>query len=284
MRSKGSGVVLRWAIALAALGVEACTYDFDGPMLLSGYRVVGIEASPPEVTPDDTVTLRVHDYYEGHEAMHYRWRLCLNSWGAADDYRCQDDVLDISEELAISDDASEVVLDLGPTGLNLRERLDELGKVTGPDGEARSLKQGFEVWFQLRSGPDSSSRCSDCEPIVTQKRLRVRDDSSQSPNQNPVIDEFSITGTKRRGGTLRLKVNTDSPETYRDPDSGERLQEEYLYSWYTSAGTTEPSRSFGSTKQSELQLPNRAQSLEVLVTVRDGRGGLAVSRQSLNIE
>ena len=55
-------------------------------------------------------------------------------------------------------------------------------------------------------------------------------------NQNPVIRSFDVIGDVEPGATVTLRIATDAPEVYVDVDTGERLEEEFLYTWYTSGG------------------------------------------------
>lgn len=272
-QTHGAWWTLLYGVTFAAV-TPACGSDFDSQMTLSGYRVVGVEATPPEVSPDDTLVLRVHEFNDGDEAAEHKWTLCLYSIGAIGDYECASPEL----EYAVGDDA-EVTLDLGPDGLDLRRVLTELPTYPTEDGIPRSLDDGFSVWVKLRSGPD----CRDCRSIDTVKRLTLSDRPEQTRNHNPVIDEFAVATTARRGATVTLSVDVDEPEPYVD-STGRATREEYLYTWYTSNGKAKPTRSFGDGKQTELELPPDSTTVEVVVTVRDERGGLAVARRTIDVE
>jgi hypothetical protein len=278
-RGRGNGRGLRpaaplaWGLVLGTL-TAGCGSDFESQMTLSGYRVVGIEGAPPEVSLDESVELRVHESYDGDEAVEYEWTLCLYSVGAIDDYECASPDL----EYALGTTA-EIAVDLGPAGLDLRAVLADLPAFPTEDGVPRSLKDGYPVWIHLRSGP----ACRGCRTIDSVKRLTLSDRSASDRNHNPVIERFVASESAKRGSTLRLSVEVDAAESYVD-STGLSRREEYLYTWYTTEGKAKPTRTFGSDRASELQLPSERSTIEVLVAVRDERGGLAVARRTVNVE
>lgn len=266
-RSRGR---LAWLLGLSAL-TWGCGSDFDSQMTLSGYRVVGIESETPEVSPDEEVTLRVHEFYDADASVEYEWSMCLYSVGAIDDYACA------SEELELFlGNTAELTVDLGPEGLDLPRVLAGLPDFPTEGGVPRRLKDGYPVWLQLRSGPN----CRDCRSIRTVKRLTLSTRPAAERNHNPIIERFVVAETAKRGSTLTLSVDVDSPESYVDT-SGLARREEYLYTWYTTEGKAKPTRTFGADRASKLQLPSEATTVEVVVTVRDERGGLAVARRTI---
>ncbi len=258
--------------------LSGCSDEFTSQMLLSGYRVIGIEASAPEVGPDDALELQVHDYYEGERELNYRWSLCLYGLGVNEAYECYDDEAVV--ELGGATDQASLSLDFSPDGLGLRQRLDELPFSANADGTPRTLERGFDIWVHLRSGPT----CADCEVIDTVKRIYIRESDAQPPNRNPEIAALEVDGAIERGNTLVLRVETDAPESYVDPVSERALREQYLYSWYTTRAEAEPTRSFDTENTTELRLPDAPGEVQVVVAVRDGRGGLAVTERRLVVE
>jgi hypothetical protein len=256
--------------------LTGCGEEFDPRTTLTDYRVLGIEASPPEVGPDATVELTAYDYQQGEEQLvSYRWTACPFSLGSSVGYACIDEAL----ELDIGDQPSATV-DLGPNGLNVRGLLSTFSETGNADGTAVTLERSFDIWVTLHSGPD----CTGCDRVQTVKRITVRQGGDAVANQNPAIEQFSVTGPATPGGTVTLSVETDTPEPFVDPLTGEAKSEEYLYTWYTTQGETEPALTFGETQDTELKLPDRPGPVQLFVTVRDGRGGLAVSQQTLNVQ
>ncbi len=251
------------ALLLAATG---CDDDFTPKTQLDSYRVIGVEASPPEATPDDAVTLTAHDFSPDDDAVSYQWSVCLYGLGAAADFECADPSLEF-------DLGTDPTTELDLAALGLRDRLASIDDGSSTDD---ILERGFDVWVRLESGPD----CSGCS-ISTAKRVRVRE-SDQAPNENPVIRDLSVVGDAEGATTVTLRVDVAAPERYEDPDTREETTEEFLYTWYTTAGETDPALTFGDTRSTELRLTRDDPTTTVVVAVRDGRGGLAV--ESLVIE
>lgn len=263
-------------VSLLAAGLTtACGEDFVSRTSLSEYSILGIETSSPEVSPSETLQVTAHDYSPDNAGVTYRWSLCPYSLGANLAYECAEGV----PEIELSRDAS-FLLDLSPEGIDLKEVLDTTGTRPGVDGLPRSLETGFDIWLRLISGSD----CDGCLTIESVKRLVIRQGEGPPANNNPTIERFEVLGEAKAGTTVRLQVATDAPEDYATPSTEAAKTEEYLYTWYTTQGKTEPSLTFGDTQETELKLPDEAGPLEIMVAVRDGRGGMALARQTLQVE
>lgn len=284
MSLRNSHRALRTALlfASAPLLTIACDEDFESRTLLSDYRVLGIQTTPPEVEPDATLDVQVYEYQQGDKDVVHTWSLCLYSLGALTDYAC-DDAQEATQQLSSTESFS---LDLGPDGVDLRGRLDTLGDRFEADGNRRSLTEGFDIWLKLQSGPD----CNGCERIDSVKKLFIReagDEADQETNTNPTVQSFTVEGERSAGSTLTLALEADTPQIYNDPLTGETREEEYLYTWYSTAGETDPGLTFGEEQQTEWTIPNDAKTgdtLELFVAVRDGRGGLSVEAQAVTVE
>lgn len=271
------------AITLALAGAlmgAGCGGDFEARTELTSYRILGIETSPPETTPDGQVEVQVHDYLPDDADSSYRWSLCLHTLGALVDYECFD--TDLERELGT---ASAFTLDLGPDGLNWGKVLEDAGSLPGADGNPLNLEEGVDIWLKLRSDPD----CENCNPINAVKRLRVRAPVSGDDvtNENPKINQLEVVGPRTPGSSLQLVLTTDEPQSYTRQLTSEQRQEEYLYTWYSSLGETDPGISFGDERETELTVPNDAEpgdSFVIAVAVRDGRGGFAIQWQDVVIE
>lgn len=255
--------------------LTGCEDDFDPRTKLSGYRVIGIEAEPPEVDPDSQLRLTVHEFNDSDTEIGYEWKLCIFSLGPATNYECTKREL----ELAIGDESS-IDLDLGIDGIGLRSLIDKSGPIVGPDGTKRTLQTGIDLLVSLNSGPSSE----ESEQIRTIKRIHVRERDQHASNTNPIIEDFTVDGRLEANAAVELRVETSKPESYLDPLTGDQRTEEFLYTWYTSAGETDPGLSFGNEAKTQLKLPDKPQEVQVMVAVRDGRGGLSVERLTLRME
>jgi len=267
------------ASLLAAIALGGCDDpEFDSRVELSGYRVIGIEADPPQVAPDGSLTLRAHDFDDAGEAVEYAWSVCLVDPGAQANAPCP------HAELSVVLDATrELSVDLGPDGLDLEGRLSASGPQFTPSGAPASPQTGFDIVVTLDSGAD----CDGCRQVRTVKRVRVLADPSATPSNNPRILSFDVEGTARAGETVTLRAEADSPEDYRDPLDDTATTESYLYTWYSALGETDPGLTFDEKRETQLELPDDAQpgtEFEVIVALRDSRRGLAVERQTVTVE
>ncbi|MDH5671490.1 MAG: hypothetical protein OEZ06_05025 [Myxococcales bacterium] len=265
------------AAALAMLTWACEDPGFESRVTLSGYRVIGIEADPPEAAPDDIVTLRVHDYQDNGEAVDYRFSLCLVDPGPDARYRCPDAAL----QLEVGD-GPEVTLDLGPGALDLQTRLREAGDAaSNTDGSAPSVEAGFDMLLSLDSGQD----CDGCRRVQSVKRLRIRDADLSERNHNPVVLTFEAPAETAPGVDLPLSVEVEPPEAFQD-EQGETHTEQYLFTWYSSLGEAAPALTYADEQRTELPIPDDAEPgspITVAVAVRDGRGGLTVARRQVMI-
>ena len=67
---------------------------------------------------------------------------------------------------------------------------------------------------------------------------------------------------------------------------GEQTIETYLYTWYSALGEADPALTFDTRTDTELEIPSDAEPgtvFEVIVALRDGRGGLDVARRELTV-
>lgn len=255
--------------------LSGCEADFDPRTKLTGYRVIGIQAQPPEVDPDGELDLTVYEFNDLDTEITYEWKLCVFSFGPATDYECK------SSEFEVDiGDASTVDLDLGTDGIDLRGLVERAAPIIGPDGTEQTLQTGIDVLVSLNSGPSGEST----DRIRTIKRIHVKERGRQAANANPTIEDFIVEGKPNTDSTVELRVETSKPESYLDPLTGDKRTEEFLYTWYTSAGETDPGITFGKEAKTQLKLPSKSQDIEVIVAVRDGRGGLAVDRTTFRVE
>jgi hypothetical protein len=292
---------------LAVVALAGCGDDFEPRSHLEAYRVVGIQAEPPELPSDGKVTLHVYDFDPASVAPadagpppgapYYIWVVCAYSLGSAVQYDCLDPRL----EFAIRTDGPELALDLAhpPDGYpplkavyaGLRAEL-ERREAEGEDVSALEdqidPQKGTTLTVKLYAGREGAGH------VDAVKRVTIHDpapgNTPAPPNHNPTIAAFRLGGetdvvSVPTGEKLALSVEMapGSVETYVDSSTGESTDEELLYSWFTSGGTLEPDITFGSDTKVELTAPDTPQRLRLFVAVRDGRGGLAVSEKTLDV-
>lgn len=276
-------------LCLPLLALLGCGEDFDPKSLLNKYRVMGIQAEPPDLilteTPGEGVLsteLRAFDFdptstdpkLEGARPPTYAWSYCTVSLGSAGEYRC----LDGLEEHTIPGEGPVVTFDLAREQMNLQKDLAYLsetygGTVEGTDPEDLQLPERLPLQIRLRSGDPSIGE------VDTVKILTLRlpgDTEADHPNANPTIKSFKIAGFEacaERGdgcfdGTslgeeVKLEVelepgsseacnDSDLEQQKCDPDTG---REDLLFSWYTSAGEVEFANTNAETLENTLKLP-----------------------------
>jgi len=265
------------SLGLLAGPLTGCDDDFEPRSHLIGYRVIGISADRPEIGPDDTVRLTVHDYDSEGRVADYAWKICFLSFGQADDYACADPAL----EFEIVADGPEADVDLGPDGFDLRGAFERFGPFPGADGQPTTLADGIDVQIEVVSGPQ------DGRIIDSIKRMRVRDGGT--PNTNPGIAALTVDGRADPAAAapgadveLAVQIAPGSEEDYVDY-AGRQVTEELLLSWYTTDGELDADLTFGDDLDNTLTLPDASGPVEVFVAVRDGRGGLAVENVTIPI-
>lgn len=258
-----------WLLALLALGCQET--GFAEPEQLIGYRVLGIIADPPEVSPDGQVQLRAieHDT-EPDRPVQYTWRICLFSLGDLVNFECIDPAL----ERPLDSDTASVSLDLGPDGLGVRRLFEAFSEARSRNGEAISLEDGFDAYVHLVAAADGG------RTVSTYKRVRISE--AAQPNRNPSIAGIDVDGAPAAGPlppgkTVELRVRID--EHTRDQSNG--LDEVYTYEWFAQTGTIEdPIGPSGAS--TDYVTPDDATTDTVIIIVRDGRGGTA--RHTLDLQ
>lgn len=249
-------------VCLPVMFSLACGPDFDDEKRIEGYRVLGIQANPPEVDPDGQVSLTVleHDTEPGR-ARTYAWDVCLLNPGDIGGFQCLDDRL----EFPLDSTGPTATVDFGPAGLNVRALFETFGPVRGIDGREITLEDGFEVYAHLVSSADGGRE------ISTYKRIRIRD--GESLNRNPTVTGIEITdqteATVKPGETVELTIVVD--ESTRDirPDG---LAEIYNFRWFAVGGGVDDG--FGpQTAVIDYTAPKDTGEDLIFVVVRDGQGG-----------
>ncbi|HEY7725598.1 MAG TPA: hypothetical protein VH880_09705 [Anaeromyxobacteraceae bacterium] len=271
------------ASGVAALGLAAaaCAPQFPPRSAIFDLRVLAIVASPLEVGPGESVTLRaVPVTPEGETVVSESWTFCPFSAGAPVAYACAIPACEVP--LAPAADGS-VTAD--PSALAL-QCLASLGGGAPPGGVPSELPAVVEVVFRYRA---QGSAGEDREAVQLVP-LHTGGPPAQR-NQPPRIAEVAVGGEPlplsggtaaaplRPGGGVEVRVWTDPGEGYVDA-LGRPLQESIVVSFYATAGRFDAARASGpegaATLQHEEVPPGAARAL-VWVVARDLRGGAAVA-------
>ncbi len=260
-------------LCFVMLQFSACgDNDFDKAQELTSYRVIGITADRPEVTPSEPVTvLTLHDFHPAdligeRPPTAYEWRVCLVSVGGFAQYEC----IDPSLELPLPSTGQTTTLDLAAV-------VDFIPQ--------ERLEQGHSVWVKLTA-------TSGDESVEVVRSVTVS--LSETLNQNPTLESFGVVaivgpdgklreGTPRAGDTLSLALTMKdgSAEDFiaTETVNGDSVEREYteqlIYTWYSSGGELERAR--GTDDQRENELTDIEEGpLRIVVGARDGRGGFDI--------
>lgn len=250
----------------------ACGPEFDDEKKIEGYRVLGIQAEPPEVDPDGQITMTVleHDA-EGDRPRTYAWTVCLLNPGDIGGFECLDERL----EFPLDSAGPTATVDFGPDGLNVRALFETFGPVRGIDGREITLEDGFEVYANLVSSAEGGRE------ISTYKRLRIRD--GEDLNRNPTVDRIDITDRSaavvKPGETIELTVVVDEETRDIRPDGEPEI---YNFRWFAVDGGLEDG--FGPpTAVVDYTAPKEVGADLVFVVVRDGQGGSVLETLEVTI-
>jgi len=205
--------------------------------------------------------------------------------GAVTQFECVADEL----EFFFSTEEPKLKVDLGPDGLNLRTIFQFFVAMMPPEtvrsfgGEPLSLEQGFDIYVTLYSGIEGESRA------VTVKRLHIREaPDAPPPNQNPGPVEIKIEEQEpvKVGDKLTLSLQLD-------PGASEPLEEDseiLRVAWLSTDGELDRVRGeldqlegMEDQLETEWSAPEEPGPVRIFATVRDGRGGVAVTHQDLEI-
>ena len=270
---------MRILLLLSVCFATAACSDFDPRSLLTGPRVLGVVAEPPEVVLGDTVTLTSIEY--GDDVVEREWSLCLISLGVFGNFACVDDAVNIrlpssdgSVSFSLTSDDIDVFAILGEfaSGEEAMAALDECGEAcVGRGGDEAPY---LDIQVELKT------RWADGTAMTTFKAVRVRFDEEER-NVNPDISDLLIDGkdaaeTVTPGSDVELSVSNRTEVLQRYIDSGGReYDEEVTLTWYATAGEFSTPVTFGSDLDTVLTLPTdlTETQVDVLVVARDGRGG-----------
>lgn len=245
------------------LGLSACGPEFAEEEKIEGYRVLGVQAEPPEVDPDGVVTLTLleHDT-EAPRPIRYAWEVCLVNTGDVGGFAC----VDPQFEVPLPSVGPTAQIDFGPSGLNVRALYAAFGPFPGADGRPVTLADGFDVYVHVVSAAEGGREVS------TYKRVRIRD--AEALNRNPTVARIEADGAPlerslKPGETVELEAIID--ESTRDvrPDGATEV---YTYRWFAVDGVIDDG--FGpQTAIVDYTAPAAPGEDLIFVVVRDGQGG-----------
>ena len=268
---------------------------------LDRLRVLATQSTPAEAAPGETVAFQSLIYQPPGESLEgVVWFGCLNdsatSFGCTVDPELLDGLSeppsDPNEQLAWFTELQEAGL-LGfepvlPPSWDIPEgALDNL--------EEADKIEGISAFLNLTVIPTDAEDDEDIE--VAFKRYPIS--LNPEPNENPLLLNFLVNGTEYNadetpqvtvGGTLELDIAFEDGAveeyTYTNPDTGvseTRTETPYL-SWYSESGTFSSVVSLLPYTNVEWTAPDTPTQSEIIVTVRDRRGGMDWIRFDVIVE
>jgi len=277
-----------WIVFMLA----GCEGPFAPQTLVERLRILGIQAEPPESGPFDEITLNalVADPQGAGRQMECSWGVCLIDLGyAAKDIACPG-----PDSYMLEGDCSSARLYMP----DLVEWLAEQGY--GPPDLPEEIPEEYQqedpplfVGLEVLAGSERTSGI---------KRVTINL-SGQEPNINPVLLGVEMDGQPLGeqpvslpfGSQISLApiVDESSRQTYRREGEDEDLLEDFLFSWFSTAGEFSERRtildvdSHGErldinewTLDGEYTLPG---PVTLWIIVRDGRFGTAWQEFSFEV-
>ena len=268
---------------------------------LDRLRVLATQATPAEAQPGDTVEFKSLVYQpEGESLEGVVWFGCLND--SATSFGCTIDPTlleglsepptEQSEQIAWFTELQEAGLlgfepALPPSWEIPSDALDEVD-------EADKF-EGVSAFLNLTVIPSDAENDEDIE--VAFKRYPIS--LNPEPNKNPLLSHFLVGGVEyeadeiprvQAGEVIDLDIvfadGSVQDYSYTNPDTGVteiRTEVPYL-SWYTEDGSFDNTVSLLPYTSVEWTAPPTATQSEIIVTVRDRRGGMDWLRFDIIVE
>lgn len=275
-------------LALALLGLAGCAADFTPRSVLEDVRVLALVAEPPEVGPNEPVTITPKTYAPGPFTA--RWTFCPFSLGASVGYACAAPACEVP--LAAAPDHS-VTAD--PTALAI-QCLQTLQQGGGPPlSIPPQLPPVVEVVFRYRVTDTATGLLREAVQLVPVDTAPPPPSCASTwpacRNTNPTIS-VSVGGQGVTDGAtcsatscpvlapeaeLDVVAQVGPAETYLDP-AGRPVQEQLVVSFFTTAGRFDYDRALGPEARVKLKyekITTAPDTAKVWAVARDLRGGEA---------
>ena len=289
-------------LSMVSLVTSGCSVqEMAQSWQLDRLRVLATQATPAEASPGDTVEFQSLIYQPPDESLEgVVWFGCLNESATSFGCTVDPDLLDglsepptdPSEQIAWFTELQEAGLlgfepALPPSWAIPEEALETL--------EEADKVEGISAFLNLTVIPTEADNDEDIE--VAFKRYPIS--LNPAPNENPHISHLLVNGTEyseneiprvTTGGTLEFDIAFEEGAvqeyTYTNPDTGvsETRTEAPYFSWYTEKGTFSSTVSLLPYTSVEWTAPDTPTQMEVIVTVRDRRGGMDWIRFDVIVE
>ena len=268
---------------------------------LDRLRVLATQSTPAEAAPGETVVFQSLIYQPPGESLEgVVWFGCLNDSATSFGCTIDPELLDgLSEPPTDPNEQFEWFTELQEAGLlGFEPALPPSWDI--PEDALDSLEEadkveGISAFLNLTVIPTDAEDDEDVE--VAFKRYPIS--LNPEPNENPLLSHLLVNGTEYSvdetpqitvGGTLELDIVFEEGSveeyTYTNPDTGvseTRTETPYL-SWYSESGTFSSVVSLLPYTNVEWTAPDTPSQSEIIVTVRDRRGGMDWIRFDVIVE
>jgi len=287
MTPKRSALLVSLVLS-AALGLGACSSDFDPPSYLKDLRVLAITSDKLEAGPTETVTLLPQLYAPPPATItKVEWSFCPFSFGSAVAFACISPLCETALTTHVNQGttatpgalaascfaalsaAADGGLPIGGSLATLPRTLDTLFrvKVTASDGAVFQALQRFPLY------PFAEPTARNRSPIVTSVTVggMAPDEMGRFPAQSAALPLQETV--------VEVTLDPASAEAYTD-DSGVAYTEDPILSFYATAGRFKQDRSSGLRSnvawKAEKLLPTDTEVV-LYVVARDLRGGATLA-------
>jgi len=260
---------------------------------LDRLRILAVAADPAEPQPGEDVDFSALVWSPDGVEPTTIWFACLPD--AADEFGCEIDPALLSEFENLDPDT------LTPDQLAaLYEQAQAAGLIgvtpyldptwTAPEDALDGLddlaaQEGVSALVTIQALPADAESADDVE--LAYKRVPIS--LADTPNHNPAFDGWSVAGVDLAdGGTASVAagetvsitagLSDDSIEDYvytDDDGTTETRTEEPYYTWYATDGEFDYTTSLWPTTTVRYTAPEGGDGAQIVVTIRDRRGGMA---------
>ena len=266
-------------ISLLSLLLSACDSPFPPRNLVERLRPLAVKASPPECGLSDQVELEalVADPQGQGRTLSFNWALCIVELdSAASDIACPGpDSYPLPGQGASSSLSMPELLDW------LMEKGYDLDPEQWPEGEEMPEDISLFVGFEVSAGE---------EMMRGVKRIKLRLDGTSGDNENPRLEGLEMDGVAVEDAVLQIPagaqvvmaplVDESSRDTYIPDGESETQVEDFVFSWFCSAGEFEEDKTILDTDSEGRRLdtnvfkaPLEPGPVTVWLVVRDARFG-----------
>jgi hypothetical protein len=244
---------------------------------LDRLRILAVAAEPAEPQPGEDVDFSALLWSPDTTTPTTIWFACLPD--SADEFGCEidpdllselesldPDTLTPDEIAALYEQAQAAGLigvtpSLDPTWTAPADALDGLDDV--------AAQEGVSALITIQAVPPDAESADDVE--LAYKRVPIS--LAETPNHNPVFDGWSVAGEELADGAT-ASVAAGQTVSITASLSADSTEEPY-YTWYADDGEFDYTTSLWPNTTVRYTAPESGDGAQIIVTVRDRRGGMA---------